>query len=165
MISFNQVQEILPVEKPTLYVPTSRIFPALDLILLTPEKVIMIQLTFMAPIYKVPYEGSSYSAIYSNEKYHKDLDDPFGPGGNLASHLLAFTKHSVKSVELTADDLVDENGISVSQHFEYLICSTSVKKKIAHSERFPWVRLVDRKTLRSWLPKETIGLLPGSVFE
>jgi len=162
---FNQVQEILPVEKPTLYVPTSRIFPALDLLLLTPEKVIMIQLTFLPPKYKVPHEGTSYSAIYSNEKYRTDLGDIFGEGGNLASHLLAFTKHPVKSVSLTANDLVDEKGNSVLQHFQYLICSTSAKKNIPHSEKFPWVRLVDRKTLRSWLPKETIALLPGSVNE
>jgi len=123
----------------------------------------MIQLTFLSPISKVPSEGSSYSAIYSNEKYRTDLGALFGPGGNFASHLLAFTKHTVKSVELTAGDLVDETGTSVLHHFQYLIISTSVKKNIADSKKFPWVRLVDRKTLRSWLPKETIALLPQKI--
>jgi len=160
---FSEAQKINRVDRPTLYVPKNKSFPAVDLIYLTPEKVTLLQLTFMTPLEKVPDETNSYSAIYSNGKY-KALNSPLGLDGNLATHLLAFTNHPVKTIERTADNLLDENKISVLPYFEYIIISTSEEKSKKAADRFPWIRVVDRRHLNTWLPDSTISALPGSIY-
>jgi len=99
------------------------------LIIVKPDSVYILQLTFKLPSEKIPVEGSSYSAIYSDQKY-LDLNSPLGPGGNFATKLLSLTQlPQITTVTLKEGDggkkyLVDQNGEIVN--LTYIIVSTTV---------------------------------------
>jgi len=182
--SFSNVNPIPDkVYIPTIFIPP-RNYPAGDLIIVSQDKVVMIQVTTRPPYVKIPSKGTSYSAIYDAGKYKTLQLGTMPPGKNFAEAFLNLITHqSIVNVDIKDEEvkiivgedcltkkihvhnLVDRNGNPVSNFFYIIISSSELYDTPWYKKqaiKYPWVRVVDRKNLVTILPEPIIALLPKS---
>lgn len=154
---------------PTLLVPSIAQFPAADLILVSPEECVVLQITFQAPRTKIPYPDTSYSMIYNTTKYKSILGAKqvyhFPQGETFGEALLQLTDFPARVTGPEILGVCDlREGNVAATHIKYIVISSqpvnSSPESVHLAQRFPWVRVIDRSNLHKLLPKAVVNLLP-----
>jgi len=155
------------VVSPTLFFPEDNDFPVADLILVSPDDVVVMQVTFQRLVEKIPPK-KKYSAIYEKVAFDwvaSRYQLP-GPADNLASSLLQLTDHpTTVNVDPNNGQLVTPQGTVAP--FRYIIITSRNTDATADYARraieFPWIRVIARPSLADIFPQWFVDLLPNNT--
>jgi len=151
-------QKLQPVTVPTLFIPQSKDFPIVDFLLLTPNRVVVLQLTLASALCKLPSKRA-YQSFYDTRKYQSLLVNSslqcFPEGDTLVESLLALTSNPCKVV-VVENQLVNAETKGIITNFEYIVVTTTHVSSNEDwqnaTKQFPWVKVIDRGSLCKCFP-------------
>eukprot|EP01124_Arcella_intermedia_P025710 TRINITY_DN4659_c0_g1_i2.p1 TRINITY_DN4659_c0_g1~~TRINITY_DN4659_c0_g1_i2.p1 ORF type:complete len:774 (+),score=125.14 TRINITY_DN4659_c0_g1_i2:100-2322(+) len=157
------------VNEAILFIQQKKDFPISDAIIVSPDKVIVLQMTVGSIVHKVPTPNNSYSAIYDPHKLKtivtaQKLEIP-GHGDSLtfAESLMELTSNKSGPITRNENELVMKGNIPL-KNFYYVIVSCQTYVEDPHytnlAKQFPWVRVVYRDKLLSFLSEQVVNVLP-----
>jgi len=168
-----------PFVEPVVLIQEDKDFPVSDIIFITQDTVIILQLTVGSVGKKIPYDGKPYSAIYNPQKLQNLVSslhlsiprqqEVLDGKINLVDSLMSLTLQPCGKINLDpqVQQFIDtKTGIAVK--FYYIIVTTQSFSKIPKNtmatveRQFPWVRVIYREHLDEFFNTDIISLLPDS---
>jgi len=174
------VNKSLPTEpfvEPVVLIQEDKDFPISDIIFITQDTVIILQLTVGSVGKKIPFDGKVYSAIYNPQKLqslvrslHLSIprqQEVLEGKINYVDSLMSLTIQPFGKINLDpqVQQFIDtKTGKAVK--FYYIIVTTQSYSKIPKNtmatveKQFPWVRVIYREHLDEFFNTDIIALLP-----